>query len=289
MGRFRMKKVTSLMLLILILLSLSACENKNGWYGDYYYDNNKKVKNEWRQYGDDWYYCGPQGEILKNTWIEDEYYVDESGKMLMNTFTPDGYFVGADGKYINKFELPRLITSFGYNDINRIDYLTFGHDPITNLPIEWYVLDRKNGEALLFSKNVIKQLPFHTSNVNVRYEQSFLYQWLNNDFYKTYFSNEEKNIIVKDKEIFLLTEYDINQYFGHIKKTVIDGPGGITTATVYPLLIKENKYWYNSAGAIIGPGGWRTGCIDKRGYVGNGGNVVTREEGVCPAMWVKYK
>lgn len=73
---------------------------KNGWEGDYYYKNGSLVKNQWVEYGKDWYYCGPSGAILKNQWIDKTYYVDSEGKMLRNTTTPDGNRVDADGRYI---------------------------------------------------------------------------------------------------------------------------------------------------------------------------------------------
>jgi uncharacterized Zn finger protein (UPF0148 family) len=107
---------------------------KNGWVEDYYYKNDKKVKNEWAEYKRsdgliDWYYLDKNGEIVKSDWIEDPpnsnkwYYVDSNGAMikgkyeyvgsdvyyfqsngqlLINSTTPDGeHFVGADGKVIN--------------------------------------------------------------------------------------------------------------------------------------------------------------------------------------------
>ncbi len=73
---------------------------KNGWRGDSYYVNNIKVTNAWQEYNGDWYYLGPDGNIVKNKWVDNEYYVDKDGKMLKDTTTPDGYKVDKDGKYI---------------------------------------------------------------------------------------------------------------------------------------------------------------------------------------------
>lgn len=95
------KKISLLVITMILLVTLFACEKKNGWYGDYYFENNRMIKNEWRQYGNDWYYCGPKGKILKSAWVNNQYYVDATGKMLVNTITPDGYQVGADGKYVD--------------------------------------------------------------------------------------------------------------------------------------------------------------------------------------------
>lgn len=282
-----MKKVTSLMLLILILLSLSACENKNGWYGDYYYDNNKKVKNDWRQYGNDWYYCGPKGEILRNKWIDDEYYVDENGKMLVNTYTPDGYFVGQDGKYITKFEMPHPITYYGYNtNINVIDFVTFGYDNVSEKPIEWFVLDRSDGKVLLFSKNIIAKKQYHTDNIYVSWKQSYLYQWLNNDFYNNCFNIDEKNQIIGEDKVFLLSTSDIEKYFGHVKR-IGYGPGGKTSYVIYDLLNTNEYFWYNTDVSYgTGPRSnyWITGTMMGSKNV----DKIINENGVRPAIWVKY-
>ena len=87
-----------------------------GWHGDYYFDENGKMKANAFVEG---YYLGADGEYVKNQWIKDggkDYFMDANGKakknawhgvyylgsdgaMLTNTFTPDGYYVGSDGAY----------------------------------------------------------------------------------------------------------------------------------------------------------------------------------------------
>lgn len=106
---------------------------KNGWEGDTYFRDGKKVKNEWAEYqkGDgtsDWYYLDKNGNIVRSDWVEDPlnsnkwYYVDSAGIMLKdkyeyvdgvvyyfqsdgllltNGYTPDGqHQMGPDGKPI---------------------------------------------------------------------------------------------------------------------------------------------------------------------------------------------
>ena len=87
-----------------------------GWHGDYYFDENGKMKANTFVEG---YYLGADGKYVKNQWIKDggkDYFMDANGKakknawqgvyylgkdgaMLTNTFTPDGYYVGSDGAY----------------------------------------------------------------------------------------------------------------------------------------------------------------------------------------------
>ena len=74
---------------------------KNGWDGDYYYKNDVIVTNDWAQYGDDWYYLGPNGVIVSGYQVIDgaNYYFDVTGKMLINSFTPDSaHYAGPDGR-----------------------------------------------------------------------------------------------------------------------------------------------------------------------------------------------
>ncbi|SEU08062.1 hypothetical protein SAMN05443270_2997 [Lacrimispora sphenoides] len=77
---------------------------QEGWL--YYEQGNGIVKNRWVQnYKYDWYYCGEDGFLLKNTWLHDSrdgkyYYLGEDMVMLHDTTTPDGYKVGSDGAWI---------------------------------------------------------------------------------------------------------------------------------------------------------------------------------------------
>ena len=87
-----------------------------GWHGDYYFDENGKmkanafvegyylgadgkyVKNQWIKDGGKDYFMDANGKVKKNAW-QGVYYLGKDGAMLTNTFTPDGYYVGSDGAY----------------------------------------------------------------------------------------------------------------------------------------------------------------------------------------------
>ena len=87
-----------------------------GWHGDYYFDENGKmkanafvegyylgadgkyVKNKWIKDGGKDYFMDANGKVKKNAW-QGVYYLGKDGAMLTNIFTPDGYYVGSDGAY----------------------------------------------------------------------------------------------------------------------------------------------------------------------------------------------
>ena len=87
-----------------------------GWHGDYYFDENGKMKtnafvegyylgadgryvtNRWIHVDKKDYYMDANGKAKKNAW-QGAYYLGKDGAMLTKQFTPDGFYVGADGAY----------------------------------------------------------------------------------------------------------------------------------------------------------------------------------------------
>ena len=62
-------------------------------------------------------------------------------------------------------------------------------------PLEWYVLDVKDGKALLLSKYILENMPYHKYEEEVSWENCTLREWLNGAFYDAAFSDEEKKRI----------------------------------------------------------------------------------------------
>ena len=62
-------------------------------------------------------------------------------------------------------------------------------------PIEWIVLDEKDGNALLLSRYGLDSVPFHSEKEDAAWEKSTLRTWLNNDFVKNSFTPEEQAAI----------------------------------------------------------------------------------------------
>lgn len=62
--------------------------------------------------------------------------------------------------------------------------------------IEWVVLKVEGNKALIVSKQVIDCKPFNDSYADITWETSSVRNWLNNEFYSSTFSEEEKQKIV---------------------------------------------------------------------------------------------
>lgn len=63
-------------------------------------------------------------------------------------------------------------------------------------PVEWYVLDKADGEATLLAVYLLDCQPYHNDWEDITWENCTLRSWLNNEFYNTVFSEEEQAAIV---------------------------------------------------------------------------------------------
>ena len=122
------------------------------------------------------------------------------------------------------------------------DVVTFGSYEQDNNPdngpepIEWIVLEVKDGKALLLSRYGLDAIPYNTEEAEVTWETCTLRKWLNSDFLGRAFSGEEQACILtaevdngpgqgygewsasggnntQDK-LFLLSFREANRYFG---------------------------------------------------------------------------
>ncbi|WP_406546424.1 DUF6273 domain-containing protein [Succinimonas sp.] len=79
------------------------------------------------------------------------------------------------------------------------EYFKFGNYPQNNgnarEPIEWLVLDVGARETLLVSRYGLDCKQYHHERVSMTWEQCDLRKWLNNDFLKAAFSEEEQKKI----------------------------------------------------------------------------------------------
>ncbi|MCM1538392.1 MAG: DUF6273 domain-containing protein [bacterium] len=95
-----------------------------------------------------------------------------------------------------------LPAASGLSDAAVGSIITFGsYEQDNNLingkePIEWYVLDKSDGQMLLVAVKVLDNKPYGVySGDGVSWETSTLRSWLNNDFYNAAFSAAEKALI----------------------------------------------------------------------------------------------
>ena len=81
------------------------------------------------------------------------------------------------------------------------DIITFGtYEQDNNLengqePIRWIVLSKNKSRLLVMSKYGLDAQPYNSVEEDVRWENCSLRKWLNEDFYNTAFSDEEKTKI----------------------------------------------------------------------------------------------
>ena len=82
-----------------------------------------------------------------------------------------------------------------------LELMTFGHYEQDNdlsdgaEPIEWYVLKRKTGSALLLSRYALDCRQYNTSYGFCVWDQAAIRKWLNADFKTTAFTKEERAAI----------------------------------------------------------------------------------------------
>lgn len=156
--------------------------------------------------------------------------------------------------------------------------------------IPWKIVNIQPGMAMVVCSQSICVKTYHTSQTDTNWNDCALRQWLNNDFLKQYFSQEERNRILACN----VTNSDNPQY-----KT----PGGPqTTDKVFLLSLAEAEHIFaDDRSRAIGVYWWlRTPgmyanyatCVNKHGHIENKGyyvfgNSLCDDISVRPAMWIK--
>lgn len=157
--------------------------------------------------------------------------------------------------------------------------------------IEWIVLKREGNKALVISKYCLEQMPFNNTLAPVTWENCTVRKWLNNDFFNTAFSADEKTSILisnisypddADHEepaktttdrIFLLSENEALIYFDSDSERAAR-----TTEYVGAL----HCYWILRTNGSVS----NVAHVDTSGHVGYYENV-DREWYIRPAMWIE--
>ena len=185
-------------------------------------------------------------------------------------------------------------------------YITLGkYEQDNNLsngaePIEWLVLEIKNGKALVVSKYALEQRTYNTTKEHVNWSTCSLRQWLNNDFLNTAFSDKEKALLsttavttdrnpiyntspglsTQDK-VFLLSITEANKYF-------TSNTARQCFATPYATGNNSNYNTYYSW-RLRTPGNSQkyAAVVRATGSIDNNGFIVTAETTyIRPAMWI---
>ena len=164
--------------------------------------------------------------------------------------------------------------------------------------IEWIVLKKNDGEALLQSKYCLDTLTFSTTQSNLTWENSNVRTWLNNSFYNTAFNSIEKNIIINSRllnegdnptydNVFLLSKGETETYYSYKSARKAGYTQYAVNRGIYTNQFSDEKTtWYlrnivNNASVLVGLQGefaeWDTWYGDE----------YYTKAGIRPAIWVK--
>lgn len=269
--------------------------------------------------------------------VIDEYPVTGIGAGLGDTTLGhdtllQGAFEGSRGSRITYVYIPNSVTSIGFRafaNCNGLTNITIPNDTnihfsafegcdnisITRLSrensystatigdiiqfgwLEWRILDIQDGKALIISDEIIVSQPYHTSLVDITWENSSIRQYLNDTVYNTIFNDEEKSKITETLGI-----NNDNPYYGT--------PGGNnTTDKIFLLSIDEAERYFSSASSRIAYSRdeysyegrafdwWLRSpdhlsdyavCVISDGDILHNGvwNSVTTKRGIRPALWL---
>ncbi len=100
--------------------------------------------------------------------------------------------------------------------------------------IEWIVLDKQGDSFLLISKYGLDVKPYNTEKKDISWEHCTLRKWLNEEFYNSAFSEEEKNSIEKTNVV------------PHKNPIYGTNPGNATADKVFLLSIEEAKRYFKT-------------------------------------------
>ena len=207
------------------------------------------------------------------------------------------------GDYEDSIE---LIDRYSFLGCEKGDTINFGaYEQDNNLSngsetIEWVVLERNGNKALIVSKYCIEWLPFHNTFTEVSWKNSSIRKWLNNTFWNSAFTAQEKASIISTQNInpdfyddsesernflgtttdkvFLLSSSEADKYFSSDSARRTEG-------TKYACSKGKSASWY----------WWLRSAnnIKYAGFVSEGelgyGEEVDRNMGIRPAMWIKIE
>ena len=165
-------------------------------------------------------------------------------------------------------------------------------DQKRTVDLEWYVLKKENGKALLFSKNVITKKKWYDKKTSdIQWETSNVRKYLNEDFYNLVFTDKEKGIIQSTNvkysnnpasskiiekytldKIFILSYDEVRDLIGLDNKKILMGLDFREKNAIYDLRTpgtKENCV-----------------CTINLGRVNTKGSEAQFERYIRPAMWV---
>lgn len=155
--------------------------------------------------------------------------------------------------------------------------------------IEWQVLDIRNGNALIISRNALAASKFKSSASGAKWETSQIREWLNGEFIETVFTQDERNAIQTtlidnylNDDIFLLSAEEAETYFADDSARIVSP----TAAIVRNVNIQNGAcgWWLRSSNEKDEE---RAMFVDYKGAINTKGKAVySKGIGARPAMWI---
>ncbi len=210
--------------------------------------------------------------------------------------------------------LPEETTATGISDLSEAETLVFGayeqDNDETNgkEPIEWIVLAREDGKALVISKYALNCAAYNEERVDITWENCTLRAWLNGVFLNEAFSAEEQAKILPAEvkadanpgyatspgadvtdRVFLLSLNEAGTYFATDEaRTCRATPYADAKSTWFDPAKAVDGYvlctwWFRTPGSVPDKA---TVCTDA-GWTEPGGSSVSSDDfAVRPALWV---
>lgn len=192
--------------------------------------------------------------------------------------------------------------------VNVGEYLKFGcypqNDENQKEPIEWLVLEIKENKALLISCYGLDYKQYHHENAGITWEECNIRKWLNNDFFKMAFLDEEQQRIIvsvlsnddnpkyrtmggirTEDRVFCLSIQEVEQYFTRNRERKCKPTSFAHNNGVYANDRNGCCYWWlRSPGRNQNSGA----CVHVDGSISlRGRNVTCNGRAVRPVLWVK--
>lgn len=188
-----------------------------------------------------------------------------------------------------------------FKDLKAGDYINFGTYEQDNIlsngkeDIVWFVLEVKDGKALVISKQALTSKEYHKRYDSVSWETCTLRKWLNGNFINSAFSTEEKAMIPTrivpiektQDQVFLLSKDEVDEYkLGRCTPTdYAVAKGAELTKGSCPWWLRSRGNYPNEAAYVSWDGTfWKKSApvaadSSKHSYNSN-------QFGVRPAMWI---
>ena len=171
-------------------------------------------------------------------------------------------------------------------------------------PVEWQVLEVKDGRALLISRYALDTMPYHSEFAPVTWADCSLRQWLNGTFLFTAFTEEEQARIPEVTNsnpdnpeigtpggedtldrVFLLSINEVKHYWPSVKERVCESTPSVIQNGGYVDPNFGTSFWW-----LRSPG-WSSesaAIIFSHGLIyAYGSSVTTSARVVRPSIWIE--